>query len=101
MKTPHVWRHCCVECRYEPGRGEDAPITIRYMDSRDDFEIVAGTLASAFRLLEARGWQLAAVTREYEEAERRSVRLVNRNVQVDRYYFKRANQEMKLEDVEG
>jgi hypothetical protein len=78
MRAP--WRHCCLECRYPAGHPEDQSISIRYLDSDDDFEIVARALADAFKLVEARGWQLAGVTQGRTVRPRRGkdVRVIER-----------------------
>ncbi len=89
MKTQATWRHCCVNCRYAVDQPEEESISIRYLDSPDDFNIVAGSLASAFRLMGAHGWQLVAVVLGHAAGKYRGRRLADGGSRVDRYYFKR------------
>jgi hypothetical protein len=84
-----IWRHCCVERRYASNRtGEE--LSIRYMDSDDDFELVARDLADAFWLLQRNGWQLVAVTGKRLVGGRPGPRL---RASVESYYFKRAEEQ--------
>lgn len=86
-----TWRHCCVERRYDlDGLGEK--LSIRYMDSDDEFELVARDLTGAFWLLQRNGWQLVAVSGK-RRIWSHGPGARGQRVAVESYYFKRAEEQ--------